>query len=417
MADNSITAAKYEEVERLRQEAQNEIAAKLEVFFESVLEHSYKYSGAGSYFAQFHKTLARIDRYGIRTVTQNNEHAGLTFMTRPKLNLTSGNLKQNRLLNMLNTKDPKSIQFMIRMLLDTKLAREDPTCINLVHESPFLDANCPFMTPLTNCLESISGFPSYNLETYTTEGGFFSEDLTFAVGADRNRKSFDLQLSFVDIQGGIISALIQMWMEYIAALTVGEMIAYSEDVENQRLNYTVSLYRFLLDPSKRYITRWCKCTGGFPISRPSGAVFDMTTSEIYVEAAKKFSVTFKFNHMGIENDPIILKEFNMLVKRYNQFIEYADAVGNSNHLILDTTPESNYVGIPYIVPTAAGPMLQFRIPTAEMEDDTLNEELLQMHQDIETTKSTLDTKINAILQSPTTVTPTVPVQAGDITYV
>lgn len=416
MANSTIIdMTKYQEIERLRQEAQNEIARKLEVFFSSILEHSYKYAGAGSYYSQFHKTLARIDRFGIRTVTQNNEHAGLTFITRPKLNLASGNLRQNRVLNMLDTRDPKTIQFMIRCLLDTKFAYSNEI-LQLASESPLLDVRCPFLTPLTNCLESISGFPSANIETYTTDGGFFSEDLTFAAGSDRNRKSFDLQLSFVDIQGGIIAALIQMWMEYITAVTLGEMIAYSEDIDYQRINYTVSLYRFLLDPSKRYITRWCKCTGGFPISRPSGAVFDMTTSEIFVEAAKKFSVTFKFNHMGVENDPIILKEFNMLVSRYYESVKTADRDGRTGMQILNTNPEDNYAGIPYIVMTKYGPMLQFREVPGE-NADTLPAEASALEAEIKSIQANLQVSISKIESAPTATSTTGVVTAGDVTYI
>jgi len=396
MTNTSLTAEKYQEIEKLKEEAQAEIAAKMQVFFDSVLEYSYKYSGAGSYYSQFQKTLSKIDRFGVRTVTPNNEHAGLTFITRPKLNLTAGNIRQNRLMSMLDSGDPLSIQFMIRMLLDTKLS-QTPTFLPLVDRSPLLDAYSPFLTPLMNCIESVSGFPSANIETYTTEGGFFSEDLTYAAGSDRNRKSFDLQLSFVDMQGGVCAALLQMWMEYICAVSVGEMIAYAEDINAQRINYTVSLYRFLLDPSKRFITRWCKCTGGFPISRPSGAVFDINSSELFVEAAKKFSVTFKFNHMGVENDPVILKEFNMLMQRSCPTIVSSERYSARERLT--NVPFTNYMGLPYIYETEYGPELVWMADPTE-NVDTLTADLNKISNEIETTKSQLQQRIEAIQKSP-----------------
>jgi len=398
MTNTSMSAEKYAQIERLKEEAQIEMASKMQNFFDSILEYSYKYSGAGSYYSQFQKTLSKIDRYGIRTVTPNNEHAGLTFITRPKLNLTSANLKQNRVLSMLDSEDPLSVQFMIRMLLDSKLCN-DTKFSPLVYRSPLLDENSPFLTPLMNCIESASGFPSYNIETYTTEGGFFSEDLTFAAGSDRNRKSFDLQFSFLDIQGGICAAILQMWMEYISAVSVGEMIAYAEDINAQRINYTVSAYRFLLDPSKRYITRWCKCTGGFPISRPSGAVFDINNTEVFVEAAKKFSVTFKFNHMGVENDPVVLKEFNMIMQR-----ACPGLVTNEFHSIREDVPNTafgNYTGLPYIYETEYGPELVFKA-LPEENVDNLSATLTETSQQIETTKSLLEQRISDIIKSPET---------------
>ncbi len=396
MTNSSILSEKYSQIEKLKEEAQEEMAGKLQVFFDSVIEHSYKYSGAGSYYSQFQKALSKIDRYGIRTVTQNNEHSGLTFITRPKLNLTTGNLRQNRLMTLLDTQDPLSVQFMIRMLLDPKLAAT-PEFSPLVYRSPLLDENSPFLTPLMNCIESVSGFPSANIETFTTEGGFFSEDMTFAAGSDRNRKSFDLQLAFTDIQGGICAAIIQMWMEYISAVSVGEMIAYADDINAQRINYTVSLYRFLLDPSKRYITRWCKCTGGFPISRPSGAVFDINASELFVEAAKKFSVTFKFNHMGTENDPVILKEFNMIMQRSCPSI--VSTARYAARETVPTTPFGNYTGLPYIIETEYGPELVFRaMPTENV--DTLSDDLNKASQQFEDTRNQLQERIDSIMKSP-----------------
>lgn len=393
MSNDSLNPKKQQEILLLKKRVNEEIAGQLEVFFESILEHSYKHSGAGSYFSQFSKALSEIDRFGIRTVTQNNEHSGLTFITRPKLNFMSGNLAHNRLLSILNNTDPLSIQFMIRSLLDTKFCN-NPAVMELVYRSPLINHESPFITPLTNCLESISGFPSYNLETYTTEGGFYSEDLSFPIGSDRNRKSFDLQLAFVDIQGGICAAILQMWMEYIAAIVVGEMRQYTEDIDAQRMGFTCSIYRFLLDPSKRYITRWCKCTGGFPIARPSGAVFDLNQSEVFVEAAKKFSVTFKFNHMGIDSDPIILKEFNMLMERF-----CPDIKRSNNMDVVSTDAHNNYIGLPYITMSQYGPQLEFRARPLTNRD-TVYEELEELSNNVTISQQQLQNDIQEILNAP-----------------
>lgn len=399
MTTESSTLSQAQEINNLRTASDEQLSAQLDTFFKTVLEYSHRESGFGSYYSQFHKSLSRIDRYGIRSITQNNEHSGLTFITRPRLNLQTTNIRQNRLLSLLDTTDNMSVQFMIRALLDTRGSRASSNMESNWHaaavSSPLIDNLSPFITPLTNCLENVSGFPSQTLETYTTEGGFFSEDLTFAVGSDRNRKSFDLQLSIVDIQGGICNALIQMWIEYITALNTGEMIQYYDDITSQRLGYTCSLYRFLLDPSKKYITRWCKCTGGFPIFRPSGAAFDVNHGETFVEAAKKFSITFKFNHMGIDCDPIILREFNMLVSRYCSSIDTAPKTTN--------TPDSNYTGLPYINFTKYGPELEFRQVYNE-DISTLTNELTNQASALEQAQKTLSDQINQINTTSSDVT-------------
>lgn len=86
----------------------------------------------------------------------------------------------------------------------------------------------------------------------------FSESQSIAIGSDRNRKPFDLQLTFTEPLGGICMAILQFWLEYIASVTIGEMVAYPFQIDRQILNYTVSIYRFILDPSKQYIQNGLK---------------------------------------------------------------------------------------------------------------------------------------------------------------
>lgn len=375
----------------LRAKMEENIAAELNDFFSSIIEHSYKYSGAGSYYGQFHKTLSKIDRYGIRAITPNHEYAGLTFITRPELNFSAGNLRQSRLMSLLETQDPLSMQFMIRMLLDSRLAKENITFMDLASTSPLIDNDSPFITPLTNRLESISGFPSMTIETATSEGGLFSEDITVPIGSDRNYKSFDLTLAFDDVQGGVCAAIIQMWAAYIDKVCRGEMVQYTDDIDSRRMGWTCSIYRFLLDPSKRYITRWCKCTGCFPIIRSSGAVFDYSRTEGFVEAARKFTATFKCNHMGEENDPIIIKEFNTLVKRFCPDID------DGSRRLLNTTPQDNYLGIPYIVPSEYGPRLDFRARVNEGVD-TVFSDLEKTAMSVKQKKIELENQIETLKQ-------------------
>ena len=89
----------------------------------SILNESYKAAGAGGYGSVMQNFFANIDRNGTAIVPINTMNVGYTFITRPRLNLTQGNIRQHPVLSTLDTVDPKSVTFMIRMLLDSRLSR------------------------------------------------------------------------------------------------------------------------------------------------------------------------------------------------------------------------------------------------------------------------------------------------------
>ena len=391
MPDTPSSLTLSEQEEDLRRKFEASVEADLKNFYASVLEHSYKYSGAGSYFAQFHKALAKLDRFGNRIVTQNHEYSGLVFFTRPTLNLTAANLRQNRIMQMLETEDPLSIQFMIRMLLDSDLS-QSPYFSEMVGRSPLIDGTSPFITPFTNYIETLSGGPNLNMESYTTEGGLFSESQAMPIGTDRNAKPIDLSISFAEIQGGINSAILLYWLLYMDLIQRGECIQYRADTEQRRMGWTCSIYRFMLDPTRQYITRWCKFTGCYPISLPTASILDYNASENFVEAAKKLNVTFKCNHTGYPQDPIILKEFNMLVS------SFCPGILSKSYKKLTTNPEHNYLGLPYIIPTPDGPRLDFYAPSYA-DEDTLTQDLVDTSASIAQRRAALEQQISSLHQS------------------
>lgn len=318
----------------------------------------FREAAGGGYINQFQTFLIGIDRYKKNYLPSTNEHHGLTFITRPRLNLSTASIRQNRIMAPLDTMNPKSLGFMIRCLLDTKFCNDH---IDISLGSPFINTLNPFNVPLINGLVGITGWPDFSVETYTTDGGFHSEDQTFVIGSDRLSKTYDLSLTFKDIQVSPIASMFQYWLEYMACVTKGSMLAYIDDIEAQRLNYTVSIYKFNLDPTRKYITRYSKATGCFPKSLPIGSMFNENEEDLYVGSAGKFSVPFVANDIKY-NDYGILMDFNRLVKRYCPEI---DAYGNYT-----ANSINNFYGIPYVESDKNGILLSFKGP---VEDDIEND--------------------------------------------
>ena len=331
-----------------------------------LIELLYRYTGQGSLVNQTELFFSRFDRYGINTLPSNVEHAGLTFFTRPKLPLTRGNLHQVPSLIGLDVDDPMTFAYAIRCWLDTKFCKSGVNLEN-VAKCPFFNNKSAFNIPLSNACVAQSGWPDPFIQTYTTVGGFFQEDQTFPIGSDRLRKTYDLNFTFKETQGGPILAMLYAWYEVMASLTEGSMVAYAEDIDAQRMCYTVSIYRFLLDPSKRHITHYAKATGCFPKAPPMGALFNRSVGETAVEAAKEISIPFVANKIEYD-DPRILLDFNLLVTRYCPDIH--------TYPILRPESYNNFKGLPFVISTQYGLEMAFREPEDQAYLDETGKKML-----------------------------------------
>ena len=342
---DKVRAAEQEQLDRSRKVRQYETEAYTEL-----LNLLFRYTANGNFDNQSELFFSRYDRYGTSMLTPNVEHSGLTFFTRPKLPLTRGNLQLCPTLTPLDTYDPQAYAFAIRCWLDTKFSLTKANQ-QYVLQCPFFDIKSAFNIPLSNACVAQSGWPDPFIQTFTTTGGFFQEDQTFPIGSDRLRKTYDLTFTFKETQGAPILSMLYTWYEAMSCLCEGSMVAYAEDIDAQRMCYTCSIYRFLLDPSKTHITHYAKATGCFPKAPPVGALFNQSKGEINISAAQEVSVPFVVNKVEYD-DPRILLDFNLLVSRYCPDI--------STYPILRPESYNNFKGRPFVISTARGLELAFR---------------------------------------------------------
>lgn len=340
---------------------------------QAATESTFRSSGAGSFYSTWQTVTSRIDRLGYNPTPPNHEVAGLTFITRPKLNLTTTSLRQDPTMSTMASVDPLSFPFSIRCYLDSKFAQWDKIS-GIASLSPFVNSDVPFIVPLTNCLQSITGFPSFDIDTETSNGGWFGEDQTIAKGSDMNMRTYELNATFRDFQGGYIMAMFLYWARYIALVTKGITVAYPEDIIARRLNYTCSIYRFVLDPSRRFITKWAKATGCFPKSVPIGSAFDIPGRENYIHATQEITIPFVANTIEMM-DPRIFADFNVLAAKWagdpgTRSVSSDGTVKYSNGRVATSMDgSSNFCGIPFINTAAGGGNeLMFLAQPEELED-------------------------------------------------
>jgi len=175
----------------------------------------------------------------------------------------------------------------------------------------------------------------------------------------------------------------------------------------------VSIYRYLLDPSRRYITKYAKFTGCFPIALTMGGVFNKTPGENFVTATTNITVPFICNKVEYM-DYAILMDFNTLVRRYcssiNKTVDNQEheptlqgyQQGTLRHPNLPKQPFGNWKGLPYITSDMHGIRLEYRKVTNPVfsESDDLIDQL--MYVDLQ---SRLKRDSNGLFEHTTMYTP------------
>jgi len=321
-------------------------------------------SGKGSSTYVTETLLTQHDRFGNSAIQINSEMVGLTFFTKPRLNMTTQSLRQDPTLIMLDTMDPDLLPFAIRCNLDTKFSREGAGR-DVASLCPWFNDTSPFNVPMSNLMSGISGWPDFSLEYETTESGTFSEDMTLVRGSDWGRRTYDLSCTFRDIQGGFLMSYFYYWLLAMALQMEGTIVAYPEDRSANRLNYTCSIYRFVMDPSMRTITKWAKATGCYPVNIPIGDVFNYGPGDSQIHTSQQFTIPFKANIIKYM-DPRDLADFNTLVKRYAG----NDVATRGTRVKTDVSAGHNFSGLPWIDLVNGTNELMFLALKEELVDPT-----------------------------------------------
>lgn len=255
-------------------------------------------------------------------VLQNKDQYGLTFFTRPQLNLSSNNLRKNRLFSRLLTETEVSIFRYIRNTLDPRLESSfgagNPELEYI--QCPLVDPYQAFIPILTNNLTNISGWPDIRSDTYTSKAGPYKEEWSIVDGLSINYSAYDLTATWRNSRGDPITQLFYYWTMYASNVFEGIMEPYTDFIINNEIDYNTRIYRLVLDPSKRYVQRIGACGASFPYAVPYSNVFDFDASKPYHEGNNEIQVPFKC--MGaIYDDDILIRAFNTVVGYFNPYMK------------------------------------------------------------------------------------------------
>lgn len=282
---------------------------------DSMLERIAREQALGTKGALFNDIL-----YGINRRTQgysipnNTDMQGLTFFTRPNLNLSYDNIAQVRTLTTLMSRRSDTYQRAVRVLLDRK---SDSNNLS----SALVDDKLTFIALLSNAVVSCSGWPDLRANAYNTNEGMAQEVWMMNDKLIDHHGRFDLTVNFQNMLGDPITLLFFSWLTYMGAVYTGRMVPYPESLVENEIDYMTRIYRFVLDYSGTYIQKWAATGAAMPVSIDIGNSFNFSRDTPFTESNDQIQVPFACIG-AMYNDPILLDEFNHSVMMSNPKMEF-----------------------------------------------------------------------------------------------
>lgn len=302
-------------------------------------------TGMGQISTAMYDTMFGINhRQTPNSVPINRDYYGLTFFTRPNLNMTTDNLRQVRQFYPLLTSEQNSMGRAIRALLDTDAEHNQ-------YDTPLIDSQQAFIPILSNQLESISGWPDVVVPFFTSKPGPYGEEVSLVDGVVQIFRSYDIRANFRNIQGDPITNLFLYWIWYQSMVFQGLVVPYMRYIVQNAMDYNTRIYRLVLDPSRTFVQKIAACGAAFPIDVPIGNAFNFDMDGPLNKANDKISITFHCNG-AIYNDPILIKEFNQTVGGQNASMWGTDADRSQRYKKLTPIEAQlfNHRGYPWINP-------------------------------------------------------------------
>lgn len=351
--------------------------------------------------------ISRLSAYGERTIAQSNnlygidhigsgspappnrDKYGMTFFTRPDLNLSYDNLAASRIMSALQTSDEYSLARAIRALLDPRSVKNSCprslmkyTSNNPSDEivSKLIDPEQAFIPLLTNKLKSLSGWPDIAVDTYTSKEGVYKEAYSMVDGTSYFYGTQDITATFDNVNGDPITFMMAMWVHYAAQVYDGTMVPYPDAIINNRIDYNTRIYRLVLDQSHQFVTKIGATGAAFPMASPLGAAFNYSSEESFNRDMDQISIPFKcigFTYL----DPILIDEFNQCVEdfkpamrsnaRASKMVKLDPSEFNNAEIYQALINATNFRAYPRIEPTTNG--LEWWVHKEEY--DTITERL------------------------------------------
>lgn len=308
----------------------------------SRLSREQSYGTRDSIFADILSGFNRRAQ-GVSAPANSDQH-GLTFFTRPNLNLSYDNIAMVRSLTPLMSRDPKTLQRVVRATLDRDGS------VNSFPSPGLVDNRQAFIPMLTNLIVSCSGWPDISTHAYSSSEGMAKEVWIMNDTITDIFSQFEVTCTFQNVMGDPITLLFFVWLHYMGAVYIGKMVPYPQSIIENEIDYMTRIYRFVMDPTGTYIQAVASTGASMPTGIPMGSKFNFSRDQPYNEDLKE--ITVPFTSVGaIYNDPITLHEFNKTGELFYPELATASKSRKDGPLVYvepDDRMLFNYTGFPRV---------------------------------------------------------------------
>lgn len=280
-------------------------------------------SGRGSVSQSFYDQISGLNMLNTPPTLPNvRERAGLTFWTRPNLNLSDSNLRAwppfyDAIADVNATPPMMSYLSVVRSLLDPR-GCWSPIDGGNNRLSPLIDNLSPFIPWLSNSLISMSGWPEILAGTFTSSEGNHHEAYTILDDTIKNYRVWDLSSSHRNPEGNLIGILLYMWVAAASLTFEGDMVPYPDSIRNRRRNYMSRIFRFATDDRMHRIEEWWS-TIAYPYMAPTAVNANFSIDSPFNTEAQQVSINWKCTACETY-DPRVLVDFNRISVYFNPYL-------------------------------------------------------------------------------------------------
>ena len=242
---------------------------------------------------------------------------GFIFVTKPDLFInptkpTDSSDAKDRLAYDNMCRDP-----YFTMFLDSEATNASDK--EIIRELSYKDwASSQFIKAITNSANSID-IPDSVLETvdsFETKQGY---RMPLPVHSTASESSGTLNIPLTETKNLDLMKIVSLWKKYCENISDGTFSANPDMIISGSLDYTSSIYYFLLDGDGRTIKYWAKFTGCYPTNIPDSS-FKWSRGE---KNLIEFDITFAYAHKEAMN-PRILEDFNRVSLHNLNFYENSE---------------------------------------------------------------------------------------------
>ena len=259
---------------------------------------------------------------------------GFVFLTKPALFLCPDNDTSDYLASLAFENMTKN-KYLSQFILSENQNKNDNYIIKSLSYKPYNDITSYFLPIFTNNILNfnIIDYTIDTTEAFNTKEGY---RMILPTNSTQSRAAGQISLNVYENSNMDVFKYINIWMNYIDDISNGTLSANPQMIKNNMLDYTASIYYFVISPDGYTIKYYAEYVGVYPTNFPTstlsytkGSVNDLT-----------YDIPFTYM-LKLENNPTILEDFNLVSTRkvspvftnetFEGFLNEIDASASRNY--------------------------------------------------------------------------------------